>query len=296
MVAVNLISGVAIVIAAIVVNIDPVLLQLGPLAIRWYGLMYVVGIVVGVQIALPYVRARGITDDQVWSILGPCIVAGIVGGRLFYVVQQPLEPYIAQPWRIVATWEGGMAFYGAIGAVMLTLFVMCWREKIPFWWLFDGAAIFATVGQTFGRIGNLINGDIIGAPTSLPWGVIYAHPNSFVPNHAIPYQPAAVYEMICDLILFGLLYALRFRLNTPGLLGTVYLLGYSVTQFLVFFLRYSEPEVGFGLKQAQLTSVVVFVFAIVLGAWRLYSTRESRPSGESGAPARLGEGAGAGSE
>jgi phosphatidylglycerol:prolipoprotein diacylglycerol transferase len=283
-------------IAAIVLNIDPVLVQLGPLAIRWYGLMYVVGIIAGVQVALPYVRTRGITDDQVWSVLGPCIVAGIIGGRLFYVVQQPLEPFIAQPWRIIATWEGGMAFYGAIGAVLLTLLVMCWREKIPFWWLFDGAAIFATVGQMFGRIGNLINGDILGAPTNLPWGVIYANPNSFAPSHTIPYQPAAVYEMICDLILLGILFLLRYRLKTPGLLGTVYLLGYSVTQFLVFFLRYSEPEVGFGLKQAQLTSIVVFVLALALGAWRLYTTRDSRPSVETTAPARLEEGAGAGSE
>lgn len=260
-------------LAAIVLNIDPILVQLGPLAIRWYGLMYVVGIVVGVQAALPYVKARGITEDQVWAVLGPCIVAGIVGGRLFYVVQQPLGPFLAQPWRIVATWEGGMAFYGAIGAVIIALVVMCWREKIPFWWLLDGAALFAAIGQTFGRIGNLINGDILGAPTTLPWGVIYANPNSFAPSHTIAYQPASVYEMICDLILIGIVFSLRFRLKTPGLLAVVYLLGYALTQFVVFFLRYSEPVVGFGLKQAQLTSVVVFVLALALGAWRLYATR-----------------------
>lgn len=269
-------------LAAIVINIDPVLIQLGPLAVRWYGLMYVVGIIAGVQVTLPYARGKGITEDQVWSVLGPCIVAGIVGGRLFYVVQQPLEPFLAQPWRIIATWEGGMAFYGAIGAVMLTLAVMCWKDRIPFWPLLDGAAIFAAVGQTFGRIGNLINGDILGAPTDLPWGIVYANPNSFAPSHTVAYQPAAIYEMLCNLVLIALLFVLRDRLKTPGLLATVYLVGYSVTQFVVFFLRYSEPVVAFGLKQAQLTSIVVFLLALGLGAWRLSTGRGLAGAGAPG--------------
>jgi phosphatidylglycerol:prolipoprotein diacylglycerol transferase len=257
------------VLGAIVINVNPILVQLGPLAIRWYGLMYVVGIIVGIQAGLPYVRARGITEDQVWNVVGPCIVAGLVGGRLFYVVQQPLEPFLAQPWRIIATWEGGMAFYGAIALVTLTLAVVCWREKIPFWTMLDGAAIFAAVGQAFGRIGNIVNGDILGAPTTLPWGFIYANPNSFAPSHTIPYQPAAIYELICDLVLIGILFALRNRLKTPGLLAVVYYLGYAISQFLVFFLRDSEPIVAFGLKQAQLTSAVVFVLALGLAVWRL---------------------------
>ena len=261
-------------IAAIVINLSPILVQLGPLAIRWYGLMYVVGILIGIQAGLPYVRARGITEDQVWNVIGPCIVAGLLGGRLFYVVQQPLGPFLAQPWRIIATWEGGMAFYGAIGAIIIALWFVCRREHLPYWTMLDGAAIFAAVGQFFGRIGNIINGDILGAPTTLPWGVIYANANSFAPSHTIAYRPAPVYEMICDLILIGTLFFLKDRLKKPGLLTTVYLIGYAVTQFLVFFLRDSEPIVGFGLKQAQLTSVVVFVLALGLGYWRFRSSDE----------------------
>jgi phosphatidylglycerol:prolipoprotein diacylglycerol transferase len=255
-------------IAAIVIDINPVLAQIGPLAIRWYGLMYVAGIIAGIWSALPYVRARGISEDQVWTVLGPGIVAGLIGGRLFYVAQQPLGPYLAEPWRIVATWEGGMAFYGAILAVIIALAFVCWREMIPFWTVLDGAAIFAAVGQAIGRIGNLINGDILGAPTALPWGVIYAHPGSFAPSHTIAYQPAAVYELMCDLALIGLLFGLRNHLKTPGLLVSVYLGGYAVTQFVVFFLRASEPVVGIGLKQAQLTSLVAFAVALGLAAWR----------------------------
>jgi phosphatidylglycerol:prolipoprotein diacylglycerol transferase len=253
----------------IIVNINPILVQLGPLAIRWYGLMYVVGIIVGVQAGLPFVRRHGITDDQVWNVLGPCIVTGLIGGRLFYVVQQPLGPFLAQPWRIIATWEGGMAFFGAIFAVLVTLVVLAWQERISFWWLADGAAIFAAVGQFFGRIGNVVNGDILGAPTNLPWGFVYTNPNSFAPSHLIAYQPAAIYEMICDLILIGILFFLQSRVKVAGLLVTVYLIGYAVTQFAVFFLRDTEPVVGFGLKQAQLTSIVVFVAALLIGIYRL---------------------------
>ncbi len=261
-------------LAAIIININPILVQLGPLAIRWYGLMYVVGIVIGLQSTLPFVRRQGITDDQVWNVVGPCIVTGLLGGRLFYVVQQPLAPFIAQPWRIIATWEGGMAFYGAIFAVLLTLWFLAPREKVPFWWLADGAAILAAVGQFFGRIGNVVNGDILGSPTLLPWGFVYAHPNSFAPSHVISYQPAAIYEMICDLALIGILYALQRRVRVSGLIITVYLLGYAVTQFAVFFLRDSEPIVAFGLKQAQLTSIVVFIAALALGAWRIRTAHD----------------------
>lgn len=258
-------------LAAIIINIDPVLLQLGPLAIRWYGLMYVVGIVIGVRAALPFLVSRGITEDQVWNVLGPCIVVGLLGGRLYYVLQQPLEPFIAQPWRILATWEGGMAFYGAIFAVVAALAVMSWREKIPFWWLFDGATIFAAVGQFFGRIGNVVNGDILGRPTTLPWGFVYAHPNSFAASHTIAYEPAAIYEMIANLIIIGILFFLSSRVKTSGIISSTYLLGYSISQFILFFLRDTEPTVSFSLKQAQLTSIVVFVVALVFLAYRLRS-------------------------
>ncbi len=268
-------------LAAITINIDPILVQLGPLAIRWYGLMYVVGIVLGVRAGLPFVVAHGITEDQVWNVLGPCIVVGLLGGRLFYVVQQPLGPFLAQPWRILATWEGGMAFFGAIFGVVLTLAVMAWREKISFWWLFDGATILAAVGQFFGRIGNVVNGDILGPPTTAWYGFIYANPNSFAAFHTVPYLPAAIFEMIGDAIIIGILFFMRGRVRSSGLIASAYLLCYSISQFILFFVRDTEPTVGFNLKQAQLTSIVVFIVACGLIAYRL---RVARDEGAPSAP------------
>lgn len=252
--------------AFIVIDIDPILAQIGPFALRWYGLMYDVGIIVGLLIAYPYARQRGLKDDDIWAVVWPSIVAGFVGARLYFVVQQPLGPYLAEPWRIVATWEGGMAFYGAIFGVVIALLLVTWRKKIPLWALLDTGALFAVVGQAFGRVGNIINGDIVGPPTDLPWGFVYRHPNSFVADHTVAYHPAAVYELSFNLLLFALLWSLRHRMPRSGLLFVVYLAGYSLGQFALFFLR-SEPLVALGLKQAQLTALVVLVAAGVLGWW-----------------------------
>lgn len=251
----------------IIVNIDPILAQIGPLTFRWYGLMYVVGIAVGLWVAIPYARERGLSEDDIWSAVWPSVVAGFIGARLYFVVQQPLGPYLQQPWRILATWEGGMAFFGAVFAVIPTLYVMARWKKMSFWKIVDACALLAVVGQAFGRIGNIINGDIVGAPTTLPWGFVYQNPHSFVADHTIAYQPAAVYELMFNILFFALLWFLRRRLTRPGLLTAIYLIGYSVGQILVFFLRNSEPLVLGPFKQAQVTSMVVLVPAIVLLWW-----------------------------
>jgi phosphatidylglycerol:prolipoprotein diacylglycerol transferase len=128
--------------------------------------------------------------------------------------------------------------------------------------LLDVGALFAVVGQFFGRIGNIINGDVIGYPTSLPWGFVYANPNSFAPRHEIAYQPAAAYEALIDVILFGILWRLRNRLQ-PGVLVFIYIIGYSLSQIIVFFWR-DNLVLFLGLKQAQLTAIAVILVSVVI--------------------------------
>jgi phosphatidylglycerol:prolipoprotein diacylglycerol transferase len=246
----------------ITVNIDPVAFSIGPFSVRWYGLMYVVGITVGLLFAWPYARSKGFTQSQLEKVVLWTIPAGLVGARLYYVIQQPLGPYLAEPWRILAAWEGGMAFYGAIFAVVTVMVIAAWRLKISILRLLDAGAIFAVVGQFFGRIGNFINGDVIGYPTSLPWGVVYANPGSFAPRHDIAYLPAAAYEALVNVLLFGLLWWLRNKLK-PGVLFLVYILGYSLSQIIVFIWRDNEV-VFLGLKQAQLTAIAVIVVALII--------------------------------
>jgi phosphatidylglycerol---prolipoprotein diacylglyceryl transferase len=261
----------------IIINIDPVIFTLGPLSVRWYGLMYVVGIVVGLLVAWPYSRFKGITGSQLERIVIFAIPAGFVGARLYYVVQQPLEQYLREPWRIIAVWEGGMAFYGAVFAVVITVVVLAWRMRLSIWKFLDVAVLFAVVGQFFGRIGNIINGDIIGYPTDLPWGFVYANPNSFAPRHDIAYQPAAVYEALINIVLFGILWSLRKRVR-DGLLFFIYIFGYSFSQIVVFIWR--DNEILFaGFKQAQLTAIGV-VIAASIGLWWYLRHKSVSPSPE----------------
>jgi phosphatidylglycerol:prolipoprotein diacylglycerol transferase len=262
----------------IVISINPVIFSLGPLSVRWYGLMYIVGIVVGLLVARQYAGSKGITGHQLEKIIWWAVPAGFVGARLYYVLQQPLGQYLSEPWRVFAVWEGGMAFYGAIFAVVITLIILAWRRDIPIWKVLDTAVIFGAVGQFFGRIGNIINGDIIGYPTKLPWGFVYTNPNSFPPSHTIAYQPAAVYEAIIDIILFSLLWWLRNKVK-PGILFFTYILGYSLSQLIVFVWR-DNKIILFGLKQAQLTAIGVMI-AAAIAFWFFLRRRNLQSQGAS---------------
>lgn len=243
------------------ININPILLQIGPIAIRWYGLMYVVGISVGVWVATSYAKIRGITEDQIWYVFWPAVIAGLLGARLYYVAQSDPLSYLSQPWRILATWEGGMAFYGAVFGAALAIFFACRRAHIDIPRFLDVGAIFAVVGQAFGRIGNIINGDIVGYPTDQTWGFVYVHPNSFVPERGVAYQPAALYELASNAIIFGILWSLRHRLRRPGTMFLTWLVLYSISQIIIFTQR-MNVILYFGLKQAQLTAIVVLIACI----------------------------------
>jgi phosphatidylglycerol:prolipoprotein diacylglycerol transferase len=259
-------------LAYIYINIDPVIVHIGPVALRWYGLMYVVGIIMGVLFMRGYTIRKGISQDIVYRVLWWCIVAGLIGGRLYFVVQQPnfVSFYLAQPQHILATWEGGMAFFGAIFLVLPVLFWRAKVERINPLVAIDAGALFAAAGQLFGRIGNIINGDIIGYKSTLPWATVYQNPNSFAClNPAtcnVPVQPAAIYELLTNIVLLALLLFLSYRLRRPGVLMLVYLYGYVITQFLLFFVRdnviVSFLGLNLGLKQAQWTSLVVFILLV----------------------------------
>lgn len=165
-----------------------------------------------------------------------------------------------------------MAFFGALFLAIPMLFWRARVERINPLVALDAGVLFAAAGQIFGRIGNLINGDIIGYPSTLPWSTVYQNPNSFAClNPAtcnVPVQPAAGYELLANLVLLALLFFLSYRLRRPGVLMLVYLFGYVITQFLLFFERanvvVSFLGLNWGLKQAQWTSLVVFILLLPL--------------------------------
>ena len=162
-----------------------------------------------------------------------------------------------------------MAFFGAIFLVIPTIFWRSRVERINPLVAIDAGVLFAIVGQIFGRIGNLINGDIIGYHSTLPWSTVYQNPNSFACLNVaantcnVPVQPAAGYELLSNIVVMILMFYLAYRLRRPGVLMLIYLYAYVITQFLLFFVRdnvvVSFLGLNWGLKQAQWTSLVVFI-------------------------------------
>ncbi len=266
-------------VAIIKIGIDPVLVHIGPIAVHWYGVMYVVGIAAGLWVALPYAERHGINRDLAYEIFWPVLIASLIGGRLYYVVQSNFGWYLMHPVQILATWEGGMAFYGAVFLGGATGLIACRLKGVSFGIVLDAAALFIPLAQTFGRIGNIINGDIIGYASRLPWATEYTNPhNTFVPSHAIAYQPAAAYELLFSLGLFVLLWTVRKRFRVPGTLFALWLVLYSIGQFGLFFAR-RNIIVLLDLKQAQLTALAVIALTVPLWyLWRRYYL--SRVGGE----------------
>lgn len=282
-------------LAYIILNIDPVLLRVGAIAVRWYGVAYVVAIAVGLTVISRWARRMGVSDDQLWGLFIWTAIAGLVGGRLYFVIQQPdlVNDYLLKPINIIAVWNGGMAFFGAIFLGGATLFILAPRYGLDRWLALDGGALFGAVGQIFGRFGNVVNGDILGYqagapvtppqgiclnapcvsyvsdPHTLAWALVYLNPHSFAPQ-GIPFQPAQFYEMGLNIIALALLWPLRLalpRLKT-GVFFALYLAMYAISQFVVFFFRGTEPYTPFlginGLKQAQWTAIFAFILALAL--------------------------------
>ncbi len=195
----------------ITINVDPVL-HLGPLPIHWYGIMYALAFIVAYRFGvLPYATRRGIPKVVAEKITVWTIIFGLLGGRLYYVVQQPnlWNHYVLDPINIIAFWQGGMAFFGAIMVGFATLAICAWRYGYNPWIALDGGVLFAVVGQPIGRIGNIINGDILGAPSTLPWATAYTNPNAILQSCCrlgVPYQPAAAYEALGTIIIGVILY------------------------------------------------------------------------------------------
>jgi phosphatidylglycerol---prolipoprotein diacylglyceryl transferase len=258
----------------ITINVDPVL-NLGPLPIHWYGVMYAVAFLAAYQFGvLPYAIKRGLPKPVAEKITVWTIIFGLLGGRLYYVVQQPdlWNNYVLHPINIIAFWQGGMAFFGAIIVGFATLAICAWRYGYNPWLALDGGVLFAVVGQPIGRIGNVINGDILGAPSTLPWATAYSNPHAILQNgfslctpaHCIAYQPAAVYEAL-GTICIGIVLLLLVRRNVrPGVLAITYVALYAVSQLILFQFRASEPPGPLGLREAQWTSIAMLVLAVPL--------------------------------
>ena len=194
--------------ATITVDLDPIILRLGHIALGWYGLAVVLGIGAALLVTHREFERRRLPQDALWGIVPWSIAGGIIGARAFHVLDNWAD-YSADPLRILAFQKGGLAIGGALlGGIAATLLVASLR-RVP---LLDGADAVApgiALGQALGRLGCLVTGDALGSQTSLPWGVRYLNPGSMAPAEGGAYQPVFAYEALWDLALFVLLWTLR---------------------------------------------------------------------------------------
>lgn len=246
------------------IDIDPVLVHLGPIAISWYGIFVALAIAVGMWLAFREARRKGLPMDQVESLATWVFVGGLVGARALHVIDR-WDLYVAQPQMIIAIWNGGLAIMGAVlGGTLAGMFV-AWRRGLPVRRIADAAAPAAILGQAVGRFACLFTGDAVGRPTS-GFGITYLDPHAMAPQLGVAYEPVFLYEMVWDLAVFALLWWwLRPRLRNDGQLFAAYLSLYAIGKFALSFLR-TETVWIFGLQEAQLLAIAALGLA---AAWAL---------------------------
>ena len=247
------------------IDIDPVIVRFGPLALRWYSLMIMLGVVVGTWVATRLAQRRGISADDMYSAAMWIVLGGIVGARLAHVMDR-FDFYRANPAKILAIYEGGLAIWGGLIAGGLAGWAFTRRYNIPFWPFADSAAHGAILGQAIGRIGCIVNGDVAGRPTNGDWGFVYTNPNALLPKPEyfnVPTHPYPLYEMVWDLALFGLLFVVARRVKMDGAVFLTYCVLYALGRFVLTFVREEEVFL-FGLQQAQVISIITIVVAAYL--------------------------------
>ena len=242
------------------IDVDPVIVHLGPFAVSWYGVFVLIAVVLGLNVALREAARKRLPMAQVESLAFWVVAGGIVGARLLHVIDR-WPDYSQQPFAILAIWNGGLAIMGAVLGGTLAGLVVAWRRGLPVRALSDAAAPGAILGQAVGRFACLFTGDAVGAPTA-GFGITYLNPHALVPRTGVAYEPVFLYEMAWDLGVFALLWWLRPRLRVDGQLFALYLALYAVGKFLVSFRR-TETIWFAGLQEAQLLALGALALAAV---------------------------------
>jgi len=259
-------------------DINPEIFRIGPIAIRWYGLMYAVGfatsyVLVKYQIKkkskIPSrMKKRSKGDGEQFnemlldSLYSYLILGLVIGARLGYVLFYDFTTYIHNPLEIFAVWHGGMSFHGGLIGCLLAGYIFCWRYKADFWRTADLVIVTAPVGLGLGRLGNFINGELFGRVTTVPWGMIFPSGGPF------PRHPSQLYEFMLEgVFLFGVLWLIKDRTQASGALSAVFLLLYGLLRFFVEFFREPDPQLGFIISfftMGQVLSILTAGAGIIL--------------------------------
>ena len=259
--------------------IDPVAISLGPVAIRWYALAYIVGLLIGWRYCLalagrsPHLAGRQDVDDfLVWATLGV-----VLGGRIGYVLFYKPGYYVFHPLEALYVWHGGMSFHGGALGVTIAIVLFTRARKIPLFAFSDIITEAIPIGLFFGRIANFINGELFGRPTQVPWAMVFPNGGS------MPRHPSQLYEAFCEgVLLFLLLFAAE-RLGArqrPGIVTGLFLAGYAVARMSGELFREPDAQLGylvFGTTMGQLLSVPLLIAGVAIILWAQRAPVPARP-------------------
>lgn len=248
-------------------NIDPIAIEIGPLAIRWYSLAYITGILLGWRYCLHLARretlrpnVQDVDDFIVWSVLGI-----ILGGRIGYVVFYNAAYYLQNPLDALKVWEGGMSFHGGLIGILVAIAIFSWRRGFSPLALADLVATAAPIGLFFGRITNFINGELFGRVADVPWAVVFPR------GGAMPRHPSQLYEALLEgVVLFAVLAIVAHRRGIrthTGSLAGIFLIGYGLARIFVELFRQPDVQLGFifgPITMGQILSLPMILIGIYL--------------------------------
>lgn len=252
----------------IVWDISPIIVKLGSIQVRWYGLLFATAFLLGyIVLERQVFKREGLKIDLLDKLATYVIIGTVIGARLGHVLFYEPAYYLSNPIKILAIWQGGLASHGAAIGILLAIWLYIKKTGKTYWWVIDRVVIVVALGGFFIRMGNLMNSEIYGHFTSLPWGFIFVRDGQTKPRH-----PTQIYEALSYLILFFVLlnyYRKNYTTMRPGLIFGIFLIVLFGVRFLIEFLK--EPQVAFennmALNMGQWLSLPFILFGVYL-LWR----------------------------
>ena len=256
-------------------DIDPEIVRVGPVAIRWYGLAYLLGFATSFLLVKYQIRKNGlkIKEDFIEALYTYAILGLLFGSRLGYVIFYDPRSYLQHPLEIFAVWHGGMSYHGGLIGSVVCGVICCRKFQIDPWKIIDLVIVTAPIGQgILGRIANFINGELYGRATDVPWAMV------FPKGGPLPRHPSQLYELFLEgVVLFSLLWVLKDRSFKSGVLTAIYIIAYGSFRFFVEFFREPDPQLGFILGPFSMGQVLSFLM-ILAGMGMLHYRNKVRIS------------------
>jgi len=247
-------------------NLDPVLINIGFLAIRWYSLAYILGIIagwwLGKKIIVHILKNETLKFNvkEFDDLITYLVISIVIGGRLGYVVFYNLGYYIANPFDVIKIWQGGMSFHGALIGIIIGTYLYSRKKNVPIFFLLDTIACVSPIGIFFGRIANFINGELIGKVTTASWGIIFPAVD-MLPRHPSQLYEALLEGLVLFLILNYLVFSKKYKMGTCSYL---FLICYGIFRIISEFFREPDAHIGYIFNLFSMGTVLSF-FMILAG-------------------------------